>query len=533
MKLILLYCKKMIFRYKWLFLRSVLLSLVITAMNIFIPYGMRIYIDHIHAFSQLWIIVAGLAVFMVCMLLTTVVEIRWYIMLDQFGGNCIRDLTIELEEILAHTSLARIDEVRTERIRHILYADVLDVFRVIGHHIPSLLGNMITLAACFVLAMCYNLQMAVFLFFTSVAGILISLGSRNMIARKAGETNQRLKEHHALCSQYADSILLAQTNPVLGYFQDKTADRITGFIKSSQKEDHVTVFWSRAVSHYNTLVTIALSALLLFLTTEGTAVELVFFTMLAGIISSQSQSAELLFQQIMKAEVSFQNVDRIRNLPVRSGKEELGTVKEICFDHVSFAYPDSEEILKDVSCRFTAGEMIRLTGANGSGKSTFLRLLLGLYPPKNGRVLLNGKETGILRQESIMRQIVYISQDEIFLNETLKHYLEIVSGVSLDEEKMKRWPEEFALGDIERVIENEGLSLSAGQRKKMLILKLLLRENEASVIILDEIEAGLDQKARRMLEQYLKEYKETDGKIFLMIEHDVKDELRFDQVVEF
>ena len=132
-----------------------------------------------------------------------------------------------------------------------------------------------------------------------------------------------------------------------------------------------------------------------------------------------------------------------------------------------------------------------------------------------------------------MRQIVYISQDEIFLNETLKHYLEIVSGVSLDEEKMKRWPEEFALGDIERVIENEGLSLSAGQRKKMLILKLLLRENEASVIILDEIEAGLDQKARRMLEQYLKEYKETDGKIILMIEHDVKDELRFDQVVEF
>lgn len=533
MKIILRYCREMINRYKWLFLRSVLLSLVITATNILIPYGMRTYIDHIHASDQLWIIAAGLLGFAFCMLISTLVEIRWYMMLDRFGGNCIRDLTIEMEDVLAHTPLSGIDEIRAERVKHILYADVLDVFRVIGHHIPSLLGNVITLAACFLLAACYHPGLAVFIFLTSAAGILISLASRNIIARKAGETNQRLKEHHALCGQFADSVLLIQTNPVSDYFRDKTAESIDGFIRSSQKEDHVIVFWSRAVSNYNTLATIALSALLLLLTTEGTAVELVFFTMLAGIVSAQSQSAELLFQQIMKAEVSFQNVDRIRNLPKRSGTETLETVTEIRFERVSFAYPHSEEILKDVSCRFTAGEMIRLSGENGSGKSTFLRLLLGLYPPKDGRILINGKEIGTLRQESLIRQIVYISQDEIFLNETLKRYLEIMTGVSLDAEGVKDWPEEFVPEDLERKMEKEGLSLSVGQRKKLLILKLLLRAEKASVLILDEIEAGLDQKARRVFERYLNECRETSGKIILMIEHDVKNELRFDQTVRF
>ena len=86
---------------------------------------------------------------------------------------------------------------------------------------------------------------------------------------------------------------------------------------------------------------------------------------------------------------------------------------------------------------------------------------------------------------------------------------------------------------LDREIEQEGLSLSVGQRKKLMILKLLIRAKEASVIILDEIEAGLDQNARRVLERYLNEFRQTGGKIILMIEHDAAEALQFDQTFRF
>lgn len=537
------YSRETLRKYPKLFVQAIGLSLVITILNLLIPLGMRQFMEQAAGGEAVWLIVAGVAGFALLMLVNTLVEIQWYVMLDRLGGARIQDLTLELERALAETSMGTIEEERPEVVKHILYADVLDVFRVIGHHIPSLIGAVATILFGLGLSFCYHVPIAVFLTATAILGFYLSFASRNMIASRAGKTNIRLKAHHALTDQYVNALALVQTNPIRGYFEEKTEQSIGDFIRTSQKEDWVSVFFTRLVSDYNMLVTIAISAILVFFSSEGTAENLVFFTMLAGLIASKSQGAELLLQQIMKAEASFQNVDRIRRLSPRQGEETLAAIREIRFVDVDFSYekrkPGNREgdavhdlhgkkVLDGVCCTLRRGECVRLAGGNGSGKSTFLKLLMGSYAPQSGTVLLNGRPVSVYSRESLNRQILYVSQEERFLNELAEVYLEQICGQKPDLKKLRIWAAQLGLetsasGDLlKREIEGEGNSLSVGQRKKLLILKMLIRQSEASVIILDELQAGLDQHTRAVFGRYLDELLQTGDKIVLMIEHDAE-----------
>lgn len=520
------YCKRTMKRYPGVFLRAMSLILFITLINAFLPYGMRVFLERVTAKAHYGYAALGILVFAVYLLLKTLADIRWYRLLDELGGCCITDLSVELETAMAEASLARIDEEGQGKIKHIMYADVLDVFRVVGHHIPTLLGSAAVILASLVLAAFYDAALTLFIFAALVLGMLISVAGKKVIAAKAGNTNQKLKEHHILCEQYVDSIPLVQTNPVLPYFTDKTKKSIADFIATSQKEDGVQVFWSEAVSNYNTLFQLALSTLLALPAAGGSIVNLVFFMTLSGIIMAEGQKTQLLIQQIVRAKVSFENVDKLLHLKKRQGTEPLGEVSIINFEHVDFSYPgNSTQALQNVSCTLRKGDAVRLTGSNGSGKSTFIKLLTGMYSPQAGEVLVNGKPICTYSRETLNEQILFLNQDEVLLNESVMDYLEMISGEAFHMKKAEEALQWAAWDKEDTTIENGGLSLSAGQRKKLLLSKLLLRYERASVIILDEVEAGLDRSMVQKYMELLESMFAKRDKIFLMIAHSIDDDL--------
>ena len=534
MRLIILYCKRTIKRYPKVFLCATGLIILLTLLNALLPYGMRMFLERVIAEARYGYAVLGILGFAVYLIIKTLVDIRWYRLLDELGGCCITDLSVEIETALAETSGAQVDAEEPGRIKHILYADVLDVFRVIGHHIPTLLGSAAVILASLLLAAFYDGKMMLFILAALILGMVISMLGKRMIAAKAGNTNQKLKEHHALCDQFVDSIPLVQTNPVLPYFAGKTKQGIADFIATSKKEDGVQVFWTEAVSHYNTLFNLALSTFLALPAAGASIVNLVFFITLSNIIMSEGQKSQLLIQQIIRAQVSFENVDRLLQLEKRQGTETLEKVKEIAFEGVHFSYQKGgEEALQDISCTLRSGENIRLTGSNGSGKSTFIKLLTGMYVPQEGRILVNGKPIGAYSRESLNEQVLYLNQDEVLLNESFRAYLKNISGTAFDAEKAEealRWTE---LDQEETIIGNNGLSLSGGQRKRLLISKLLLRYEKASVIILDEAEAGMDRAMVQKYEELLKDIFNGHEKIMIMVAHNMDAGLPFTKELTF
>ncbi len=533
MHFIVQYCRRTIKRYPKVFIRAMGLIIFITMMSAFIPYGTRVFLERVIAEAHYGYAALGICAFAVYLMLKTLVDIRWYRLLDELGGLCITDLSTELETALGETFQSHIDAEECGKIKHTMYADVLDVFRVVGHHIPTLLGSMAVIAASLLLAAFYDFALMLFILGALALGTLLSVAGKKMITQKAGCTNLKLKAHHALCDQYVDSIPLVQTNPVLPYFRDKTKESIHDFITTSQKEDGVHVFWTEAVSHYNTLFRLALSTLLALPAAGGSIVNLVFFITLADIIMSEGQKSQLLIQQIIRAQVSFENVDRLLRLPKRQGTATLSQISEIAFEEVHFSYREnSSEVLQNVSCSLHSGDNIRLTGTNGSGKSTFIKILTGVYAPQKGSLKLNGKPIGTYSLKGLHEQILFLGQDEILLNEPLIAYLETICGDSFDGEKAKEILR-FTSLDKDIIIENNGLSLSAGQRKKLLLSKLLLRWEKASVIILDEPEAGLDRDMFQKYIDFLRRMFAAHNKIIIMVAHSIDSELPFDRILHF
>lgn len=163
-------------------------------------------------------------------------------------------------------------------------------------------------------------------------------------------------------------------------------------------------------------------------------------------------------------------------------------------------------------------------GDNGSGKSTFIKLLVGLYPQSCGRILIN--ETPIERysKESLNRQILYVAQDEACLNETFKDYLDVIVLHPVDEKRYGEMLELLGLQDDGRAIEGNGKSLSAGQRKKFLAMKFMSRVESSSVIILDELTARLDEKAAGKVYAFIRSIAKRRDKIVILVAHGIKND---------
>ena len=316
-----------------------------------------------------------------------------------------------------------------------------------------------------------------------------------------------MKQCHAVCNQYIDSMTLVQTNDVLDYFQQETTRKLSDFIQTAKKEDRLMLFWSKLSEYYNTISTMLLSVLLLIPSWGGSIGNLIF-------INSQGQNAQELLRQIMRAQVSFENVDKVCKLEPRQKAESLTDVESIEFDSVCFSYASGAPALTQVSCCLQKGQMVRLMGENGCGKSTFIKLLLGLYRPDSGTIRINSQSVDAYCKHDMSRQFLYVGQEEIFLNETVENYLHIITQNK--GETVTYLLKEYDMA-ADRAIENEGKSLSVGQRKKLLIMKMLLRIEEASVLIVDEIEAGLDQETREKYEQLLNFIAKKKNKLIIVV----------------
>lgn len=519
MKLILTYFREAVRKFPRQFLASMSMIAVMTVLEALTPWGLRIFLDKLTADSGYSILIGGIGLFAAYLLVQVFVNIARFASLDKFGGRYIEYLSLSLEQAMAQTTYSEIEKLQPNVIRNVLYTDVLNIFRAIGHCIPSMLGALAVVCATVGLGFCYDTRASAFIFVSASLGLLLSWASRRIVAKYAGQTNAKLKTHDAWCTQFVEMLPQIQCDNLLAYYQEKTRNNLRDFIATSIREDKTIYFWTGLVSGYHSLFSIALSALLAIPAAGGSVPNLVFFTLIANLTMRQAQTLESLFQQCTCYFVSFTHVENLRRLPRRAGTKQTDAIRTVDFENVSFTYPGGVQALREVSCRLEAGDVVHLKGGNGSGKSTFVKLLAGLYMPDQGRILLNGEPMEGFSQQTLNRKILYISQDEKLLNETFHKYLEVVTGRSIPQEEYHRLIELVGLPADEREISENGNSLSVGQRKKLLMVKALLNQDEASVVILDEVTAGLDRETTALFHTWLAQAAERRDKIILIIDH--------------
>jgi ATP-binding cassette subfamily B protein len=207
---------------------------------------------------------------------------------------------------------------------------------------------------------------------------------------------------------------------------------------------------------------------------------------------------------------------------------------EIVFEHVSFGYEPSRPILRDVSLRIRPGATLAVVGGSGSGKSTLARLLLRLYAPDSGRILIDGQDISAVSAASVRAAIGVVPQDTVLFNDTIGYNIGYgrAGATAADVVEAARAAHIHELvSSLERQYDTEvgerGVTLSGGERQRIAVARAVLKN--PTVLIFDEATSALDSASEHAIQKELDRL--SENRTVLMIAHRLSTVINADEIV--
>jgi ATP-binding cassette subfamily C protein LapB len=255
---------------------------------------------------------------------------------------------------------------------------------------------------------------------------------------------------------------------------------------------------------------------------------LIASSMLAGRALAPAGQIVALLMQYQGARTAMESLNKIMDQPVErpdgtnfiQRKELKG---EIEFRHVSFAYPGRKDsALDNISFKINPGEKVALIGKVGSGKTTLQKLILGLYQPSSGAVLLDGIDMRQLDPADVRRNLAHVSQDVMLFFGSLRDNITFGMPHAQDDaivaasetagltDFVQRHPQGYDMQVGER-----GELLSGGQRQGVGIARAVL--HNAPILLLDEPTSAMDFSTEATVTQRMQAF--SEGKTVVLVTH--------------
>lgn len=222
-----------------------------------------------------------------------------------------------------------------------------------------------------------------------------------------------------------------------------------------------------------------------------------------------------MISEMSKAGVSIDRVAYIMHSPLETDEPDATDAPmdgDICFEHVSFAYENTPELLHDINFTMKAGTTLGILGGTGSGKSTLMLLLDKLYllDENGGRITIGGTDIRKIRTEHLRRNIGMVLQEPFLFSRTIAENIGITSpevdmnairaaarAASLDETITS-----FAQG-YETMVGERGVTLSGGQKQRAAIARMLTQETP--IMIFDDSLSAVDTQTDAKIRQAISE----------------------------
>jgi len=292
------------------------------------------------------------------------------------------------------------------------------------------------------------------------------------------------------------------------------------------------------------IVLIAINIARQILTGIGTVGDYSLFTgLIAQLLSAimmLSSSVMQIYDNKLKI-TNFKSLSVFKTRIIDNGKLPLDDIDTIEFKNVSFKYPGSEHnALDGVSFKLNPKERVAIVGLNGSGKSTIIRLLLRMYEPDSGVILLNDKDIHEYPVSEVRKNFSVYFQDMQNYCFTLRENLSIAdsSRECFDSEAeaaymsssganiLNKSPKGLDTG-LTRYIDDEGIELSGGEHQKVALARAFYRTHTA--LILDEPSSNLDPEAEDFVFRSLNQL--SEGKLTIFTSHRLSNVALADRII--
>ncbi|MBN9342922.1 MAG: ABC transporter ATP-binding protein [Holosporales bacterium] len=209
---------------------------------------------------------------------------------------------------------------------------------------------------------------------------------------------------------------------------------------------------------------------------------------------------------------------------------------KIKFENASFHYKQATPLFQHKSIEILPGQKVGLVGYSGSGKSTFVNLLMRLYDVIEGQILIDGQNIQLVTQESLHKAIVMIPQDPSLFHRSIKENILYGNPKATDKEVIEAARKANAHGFIMKLpqayeshVGERGVKLSGGQRQRIAIARAILRNSP--ILVLDEATSQLDSVTENMIQGSLEEL--IKDRTTLIIAHRLSTVLHMDRILVF
>ncbi|MEO0871821.1 MAG: ABC transporter ATP-binding protein, partial [Pseudomonadota bacterium] len=212
--------------------------------------------------------------------------------------------------------------------------------------------------------------------------------------------------------------------------------------------------------------------------------ELLSFLLYAALLTAPASDFARIYGEYQLASGTLTRLSEVLELPAEDGYFVQSSPDKVegalRFEGIHFSYPERDKVLDGLNLEIAAGEVVALTGPNGVGKSTLVRLLLRFYEPDSGRILLDGKDIREFNVQHLRRQIGYVPQRALLFNGTVKDNITMgashapqdaiiaASKLSGADDFVQVLPDGY-----DTLIGDQGVRLSGGQRQRIALARAL------------------------------------------------------------
>jgi len=399
----------------------------------------------------------------------------------------------------------------------------------------------ITLVVMLGVMLMINWQLALAVVTTLPPLLVVIYWLNRRVKASAREQRQNEGRMSSRLNEVLSSIALVQAFGRQSYEEDRFRREIEANYRSGMRATRTGGAIVKAiavVSATGTAITVLLGARAV-LDGQLTPGELLIFITYVSNLYKPVRDLGKLSAKFSRAAVSAQRVAEILDLEpdIDDAPDALELIQpagEIVFEDVSFGYSAERPLISHLNLRIAAGERVALVGPSGAGKSTLVNLLLRLYEPSAGRILIDGIDIRRLSRESLRREIGIVLQDHMLFAVSVRENIaygrpdapieaiEAAARAARAHEFIVDLPEGY---DTE--LGERAATLSGGQRQRLCLARALVKE--PAILVMDEPTASIDASSARLIHEAVARVHK--GRTLIVIAHDLSDMAGYDRVL--
>lgn len=501
-------------KYRWIVVFYSILGIVGSTLSIGTAYVSRILINIVveQQYERLWILISV----MVGMLFLT-------LLLSSLNSYISTRISIYVNNDIQADIFDRIMDARWKELSSYPSGDLLNRFNGdVGtiasnaiNWIPNLIINIYTFIATFIVLWRMDYIMALIAFISAP----ILLGMSRFIMRRMKEYRKRVLELNSKMMSFEVETFynfdMIKSFGVFGYYSKKLREWQQRYKKFNLDYNRFEIKANILLTLVSNLVSTSAFAYCLYRLWTGQILygDMTFFLQQRSALSNRFNSLVGTIPGMLNSSVSAHRIRELMDLPREEHDPQKAEMLEkqagkgitVCVNGVTFGYDESKNVYDNTDFRVSSGEIAAVIAESGGGKTTLIRLLLGMLEPQKGSVALkSGLGDTFPMNSDLRRFFAYVPQGNTLFSGTVAENMRMVNEDATDDEIINALKIACAWDFVEKmpeginsVLGERGRGLSEGQAQRISIARALLRK--APILLLDEATSALDYDTEKQV----------------------------------